>query len=150
MDYGNYEQQNKSKNPDKMKTKGGRKFKQKNKQSIRTRKRGNKNKRLKKYGGTQPYTYVTFFGEKNYQPECKYNESTTIGELVASKNGHLYHRGRLISSYPNGQLVRKALTSDDDILWKYNINQIMSKEPPPERIPVVPVTVYEYDSDPND
>lgn len=125
------------------------------KKSRRVRKnmkarKSRKNKRLKKYGGTQPYIFVTFFGEKNYQPNCEYKENTTIGELVASKNGYLYHRGILISSYPNQQLVRKTLPSDDPHLWKYNINQIMSKEPPPKEIPVVPVTPYKYEEDPND
>jgi hypothetical protein len=123
------------------------------KKNIRARKT-NKNKRLKKYGGTQPYIFVTFFGEKQYQPDFEYNANTTIGELVRSKHGYLYHRGILVSSYPNEQLVRKTLPSDDPHLWKYNINQIMSKsdDPPPERIPAIPVTPYKYDSDddPND
>jgi hypothetical protein len=119
--------------------------------SIKARK-SNKNKRLKKYGGTQPYIFVTFFGEKQYQPDCEYKENTTIGELVRSKHGYLYHRGILISSYPNEQLVRNTLPSDHPHLWKYNVHQIMSKsdQPPPPRIEPVPVTPYEYDSDPND
>jgi hypothetical protein len=123
----------------------------KSRKNIRAKK-SKKNKRLKKYGGTQPYIFVTFFGEKLYQPDFEYNANTTIGELVRSKHGYLYHRGILISSYPNEQLVRKTLPSDHPHLWKYNINQIMSKEPPPERIPAIPVTPYKYDSDddPND
>ena len=127
------------------------------KKSSRVRKsrrvrKNNKNKRLKKYGGTQPYIFVTFFGEKQYQPDVEYKANTTIGELVRSKNGYLYHHGILISSYPNEQLVRNTLPSDHPHFWKYNINQIMSKEPPPERIPAIPVTPYKYDSDydPND
>ena len=118
----------------------------------RRNRKSSKNKRLKKYGGTQPYIYVTFFGEKQYQPDCEYKENTTIGELVRSKHGYLYHRGILISSYPNEQLVRKTLPSDDPHFWKYNIHQIMSKsdEPPPERIEAVPVKPSKYEEDPNE
>jgi len=130
-------------------TRRTRNLNKKSRKNIRTRK-SNKNKRLKKYGGTQPYIFVTFFGEKQYQPDCEYKADTTIGELVRSKNGYLYHRGILISSYPNEQLVRKTLPSDHPHLWKYNVNQIMSKEPPPQRIEAAPVTPYKYEEDPND
>ena len=131
-----------------------RKFNRKSIKRNRKNRKSNKNKKLKKYGGTQPYIFVTFFGEKQYQPDIEFKANITIGELVRSKNGYLYHRGILISSYPNEQLVRNTLPSDHPHFWKYNINQIMSKsdEPPPERIKAIPVTPYKYDSDddPND
>lgn len=122
-----------------------------NKKNRRTRK-SNKNKRLKKYGGSEPYITVTFFGERMYQPDMKYNIDTTIGELISSKNGHLYHRGILLSSYPNqNALVRMVLPSDDPNTYKYNLNFVRkSNEPPPERIENKPVTPYEYQEDPND
>ena len=125
-----------------------------NRKSSKRNRKSSKNKRLKKYGGRQPYIYVTFFGEKLYQPDMEFDVDTTIGQLASSKNGHLYHRGRLLSTYPDQQaLVRKTLPSDDPHFWKYNIHQISkSDEPPPERIEAVPVTPYKYDSDddPND
>lgn len=135
------------------KSKRIRNLKKKSMKRNRNRK-SSKNKRLKKYGGRQPYIFVTFFGEKLYQPDMEFDVDTTIGELASSKNGHLYHRGRLLSTYPDQQaLVRKTLPSDDPHFWKYNIHQISkSDEPPPERIENKPVTPYKYDSDedPND
>ena len=125
-----------------------------NKKSMKRNRKSNKNKRLKKYGGSEPYITVTYFGEKMYQPNIKFDADMTIGELAASKNADLYHRGILLSTYPNkSALVRMVLPSDDPNTFKYNLNFVKKStngEPPQKRIEIVPVTPYVYDEDPND
>ena len=122
----------------------------KNKKSKRNRK-SIKNKRLKKYGGTQTHIFINFFGEKYYQPNYQMYISTTIGELIASKNGNLYHRGRLLSTYPLDRRVYDVLLSDNPLRPTYNIHYIAkTSEEPPKTIEIVPLTPYEYDRDPND
>jgi hypothetical protein len=109
-----------------------------------------KNKRLKKYGGRQTHIFITFFGDRLYQPDMKFDVDTTIGELAFSKNGDLYHRGRLLSTYPLNKRVYDVLPKDKEHPVTYNIHQISKSEEPPETIEIVPVTPYVYDEDPND
>jgi len=127
-----------------------------NKKSRRNKnfnRKSNKNKRLKKYGGAQTHIFITFFGEKFYQPNLMFGVETTIQELINSKRGNLYHRGRLLSTYPLNKRVFDVLPKDKEHPVTYNINYVnigKSSENPPERIEIVPVTPYVYDEDPND
>ena len=140
------------------------KFKRKsirrNKKSIRRNKKSRINKRLKKYGGTQTDIYVSFFGEKLYQPNVEYGVDTTIDDLVKSKNGYLYHNGKLLSTYPRNKRAFDVLPKNKDPkkIGRYDLQLVkrptvnlsdpsMPPEPPPETIPIVELKPYEYDDD---
>jgi hypothetical protein len=119
--------------------------------SMKRNRKSSKNKRLKKYGGRQTHIFITFFGDRLYQPNVMFDVETTIQDLINSKHGNLYHRGRLLSTYPLNKRVFDMLPKDKENPVTYNIQYVnKSSENPPERIEIVPVTPYVYDEDPND
>ena len=131
--------------------KRNRKSIKRNRKSIKRNRKSSKNNRLKKYGGTQTHIFISYFGDRLYQPNMQFDVDTTIGELASSKNGDLYHRGKLLSTYPLNARVFDVLPKDKEHPVTYNIQYVnKTSEKPPEEIEIVPLRPYIYDEDPND
>ena len=89
-----------------------------------------------KYGGTQTQFYVKYSGVIN--DKFTYNVDTTIGNLVSAfkksyidgkkVNVELYHRGNLLSTYPQSSRVFGTLPKDEGVAT-YNIT---TEEGPPD------------------
>jgi len=119
-----------------------------NRKSIKRNRKSSKNNRLKKYGGVRPhrgnpkYIFITYYGEDFYQPTQMAGVYITIQYLIDSKEGifNLYHRGRLLSTYPLNARVIDVLPSDEEP-GHYNIQvaEIIEGEEPPETIPIAEV-----------
>ena len=122
-----------------------------NKKSIKRNKKSIKsikNKRLKKYGGVRPHRgqpqhiFITYYGENFYQPDGMAGVYTTIQNLIDTKAGifNLYHRGRLLSTYPLNARVIDALPSDEEP-GHYNIQVTrgIEGEEPPETIEIAKI-----------
>ena len=125
-----------------------RKSLKRNRKSLKRNRKSNKNNRLKKYGGVKPtirqpqHIFITYYGEDFYQPDGMADGGMTIKDLIDSKRGifNLYHRGRLLSTYPSNALVFKALRWDGEP-GHYNIQVTrgIEGEEPPETIPIAEV-----------
>jgi len=131
-----------------------RKSLKRNRKSLKRNRKSLKNKRFRKYGGEQTHISVTYYGDNFYQPNNIMGVSTTIKNLIDTKRNsfNLYHRGKLLSTYPLNKRVFDVLPSDGQ--WgHYNI-QVSRKiegEEPSETIEITKIKpVYmpnPYDDD---
>jgi hypothetical protein len=129
-----------------------RKSLKRNRKSRKNRK-SNKNKRFKKYGGEQTRISVTYYGDNFYQPNNIMDISTTIKNLIDTKRNsfNLYHRGKLLSTYPLDKRVFDVLPEDGQ-RGHYNI-QVSRKiegEEPPEKIEITKIKSNVYMPNPYD
>jgi hypothetical protein len=104
--------------------------------------RTKKNRTRQMTGGTQTHFLINFSGvhkENNTKWSVK---TTTVGRLVNYyKKYNLYHRRKLISTYPPEALVYNVLFSDDSGNAIYNVtttNKSSQTSPPPEYLPTSP------------